>query len=165
VICFIKNIFQSYSVSIPKSWSVLGEVLRTTVRAGPTSDELDPENAAGDAGIHGGASLRSVLRVQARSAVPGVQATNQIEAWGWGTTNGTTGICLIARTVQRPFMAYAAWHSPVLAYTLEFMAEGAFTRPWQTLAFTCPGLRWNSRVMAKVALTRSWQTLAFTCHG
>ena len=56
---------------------MLGEVLRTTVRAGPTSDELDPENAAGDAGIHGGASLRSVLRVQARSAVPVKCAGNQ----------------------------------------------------------------------------------------
>jgi hypothetical protein len=88
VFCFIKNIFQSYSVSIPKSWSVLGKVLWTTVGAGPARDKLDPENAAGDAGVDGGASLRSILRVQARSAIPVVQATNQTEAW-WGTTNGT----------------------------------------------------------------------------
>ncbi len=67
---------------------MLGEVLRATFRAGPTRDKLDPENAARDAGVDGGASLRSVLRVQARSAVPVVQATNQIEA-RWGTTNGT----------------------------------------------------------------------------
>jgi hypothetical protein len=65
---------------MPKSWSVLGEVLRTAVRAGPTRDKLDPENAARDAGVHGGARLGPVLRVQARSAVPVVQATNQIEA-------------------------------------------------------------------------------------
>jgi hypothetical protein len=55
---------------MPKSWSVLGKVLGATVRAGPARDELDPENAARDAGVDGGARLRSVLRVQARSAVP-----------------------------------------------------------------------------------------------
>ncbi len=86
-----------FSVSVPKSWSVLGEVLWATVRAGPARDELDPENAARDAGVDGGASLRSVLRVQARSAVPVVQATNQIEAW-WGSNQWDAGICFVAKT-------------------------------------------------------------------
>jgi hypothetical protein len=56
---------------------VLGKVLWATVGAGPTRDKLDPENAARDAGVHGGASLGTVLRVQARSAVPVKCAGNQ----------------------------------------------------------------------------------------
>jgi hypothetical protein len=59
---------------------VLGKVLRATVHARPARDKLDPENATGYAGVDGGARLRSVLRVQARSAVPGVQTANQTEA-------------------------------------------------------------------------------------
>ncbi len=62
-------------------------------------------------------------------------------------------------------------HSPVLAYTLKFMAEGALT---------CNGVHCHSPVIAEGALTcpglyagihglgcihRSWKSLAFTCHG
>jgi len=49
---------------------VFGIVLRTALWGRPTRDELEPEDGAGDAGVDGGARLRSVRRVQAPATVP-----------------------------------------------------------------------------------------------